>query len=195
MPAVLSTILAFILNIVFDLYIFIVLLRFLLQFVGTDYYNPLSQWILRLTRWTVTPLQRVIPSYQHINFAAIVLATVLASLKIICLLLLNNKFFPHIPGTLLWAFADLLDYTLHIFIYAIFGQVILSWIRPAGAITLLQIIDRLTSPILRPIQRFIPNFVGLDFSPIVALLLLKLISTYGILPLQIFASQLAFSGV
>lgn len=194
MPQALSSLLAFLINIIFECYIVIVLFRFLLQLFGTDYYNPISQWILRLTRWTVTLLQKLIPSYYQISFSALIIAVLLESMKICLLLLLSNQFFPHIPGTLLWACADLLDYVIHIFIYAIFGQVILSWIRPAGAFAVLQILDRLTAPILRPIQRILPNFGGLDLSPIPALILLKLITTMAILPLQVLGSQLAFSG-
>jgi YggT family protein len=194
MPQALSSFLAFFINIIFECYIVVVLLRFLLQLFGTDYYNLISQWVLRLTSWTVTLLQKLIPNYHQISFAALIVAILLASAKIVILLELNNQFFPYIPGTLLWASADLLYYTVHIFIYAIFGQIILSWIRPAGAYALLQILDRLTSPILRPIQRILPNFGGLDLSPIPALILLKLITAYAILPLQTLGAQLAFSG-
>ena len=189
MPQALNSLLAFLTTIIFECYIIIVLFRFLLQLFGTDYYNPISQWVLRLTSWTVSPLQRFIPSYHQISFAALIIAVLLESAKIATLLLLSNQFFPHIPGTLLWACADLLNYAVHIFIYAIFGQVILSWIRPAGAYTIMQILDRLTAPILRP------NFGGLDLSPIPAIILLKLITTFAILPLQTLGSQLAFAGV
>lgn len=194
MPPALNSFFAFLINIIFECYTIIVLFRFLLQLFGTDYYNPISQWILRLTRWTVTPLQRLIPNYQQISFAALIIAILLEVIKIASLLLLNNQFFPHIPGTLLWASADLLNYAVHIFIYAIFGQVIFSWIRPAGAHALLQILDRLTTPILRPIQNILPNFGGLDLSPIPALIILKLITAYAIVPLQVLGSQLAFAG-
>jgi len=195
MPPALSTPVALVINIIFECYIIIVLFRFLLQLFRADYYNPLSQWVLRLTSWTVSPLQKLIPSYKRVNFAAMVLAILLESIKIAIHLLLNNQFFPHIPGTLLWAVADLFNYAVHVFIYAIFAQAILSWVRPAGANTLLQILDRLTAPLLRPIQAILPNMGGIDLSPIPALIILKLITNYAVLPFQAFGSHLAITGV
>lgn len=191
----LSTFLAFIVNLIFEVYIIIVLFRFLLQLFKADYYNPLSQWVLRLTSYSVTPLQRFIPSYKQINLSALFLLLLLGSLKIITYLFINNDIFPHIYGVLIWTMGDLIDYTSHIFFYAIFIQAILSWFRTPGASILLQVLNRLTLPLLRPMQRILPTFGGLDLSPIPVLFILKLISVYVALPLQAWGSQLALSNL
>ena len=57
-----------------SLYLLIVLLRFILQLVRADFYNPLSQFIVRATKPLLNPLRRVIPGFGGIDFASLVLA-------------------------------------------------------------------------------------------------------------------------
>jgi YggT family protein len=59
-------------------------------------------------------------------------------------------------------------------------QAILSWLVAFNVIntyndfvrTFLQALDRITGPLYRPIRKILPDFGGLDFSPIVVLLLI-----------------------
>src|SRR5262245_8528659 len=57
----------FLIQAVFDLYIFVVLLRFLLQTIHADYFNPLAQFSIKFTQWIVKPLQKIIPEIKGID--------------------------------------------------------------------------------------------------------------------------------
>jgi YggT family protein len=75
----------------------------------------------------------------------------------------------------------LVDMLFQIFSFLILVEVISSWVLaarvnlPNWAYDLLGIIHTITSPVLGPIRRMMPNLGGLDFSPIIALLLLQLL--------------------
>ena len=57
--------------------------------------------------------------------------------------------------------------------YAIIGRVIMSWIDQPGAMRITVILREITEPVLGPLRRILPNMGGLDFTPIVAMLLLQ----------------------
>ncbi len=84
---------------------------------------------------------------------------------------------------MIYAIFSILDLLLQIIVYLIIGQVILSWLVAFNVIntssgfvrTVLEVLDRLTGPIYRPIRRIMPDFGGIDFSPIVVLLAIQLI--------------------
>ena len=62
----------FLIETLFGLYILIVMLRFLLQWARADFYNPVSQFILKATQPPLTPLRRIIPGFAGLDLAAIV---------------------------------------------------------------------------------------------------------------------------
>ena len=65
---------SYLISTIFGLYIIIVLLRFLLQAVRADFYNPLSQFIVKATAPVLNPLRRIIPGLFGIDIASILLA-------------------------------------------------------------------------------------------------------------------------
>ncbi|MFB0975899.1 MAG: YggT family protein, partial [Tolumonas sp.] len=71
----------FLLDTVFSIYLMVVLLRFWLQWTRADFYNPLSQFCVKLTHPILTPLRRIIPGFRGIDFASLLLAYVVAVLK------------------------------------------------------------------------------------------------------------------
>jgi YggT family protein len=81
------------------------------------------------------------------------------------------------------ALADIANLLLTILTWIIIIQVVLSWRLVAnvlntssgGVRTVLVALDRLTAPIYRPIRRILPDFGGLDFSPLVVLILIQVI--------------------
>ncbi len=170
-----------IINTLFDLYILLVLLRFLLQMLRADFYNPISQFIVKLTTPPLRPLRRVIPSVSGQDTAAIVL----------CLLLLFAKFMlmralsiPSVAiggylaqigtvgygGLLVFCLADLVALLFNVFLIAVIIKVVLSWISPGHYNPVIGLIDKIAQPVLRPIQKLIPPMGGLDLSPLFATL-------------------------
>ena len=172
-----------IINTLFDLYILLVLLRFLLQMLRADFYNPVSQFIVKLTTYPLRILRRVIPSVGGQDSAAIVLCLMLIYGKFVLLRLLS---IPAVQiggvmapvsgvsyaGLLVFCIADLISLILTVFLIAVIIQVILSWVSPGQYNSVIGLVHKLSDPILKPIRKLIPSLGGLDLSPLFATLLL-----------------------
>ena len=170
-------------NTLFDLYILLVWLRFLLQLLRADFYNPISQFIVRLTTPPLRILRRMIPSIAGQDSASIVLCIALIYVKFLIMHLLDIGFVPigtamapignaSYAGLIVIATADLVALTFSIFIGAILIQVILSWINPGHHNPLIGLINRVAEPVLRPLRNFLPPLGGIDLTPLFAILVL-----------------------
>ena len=176
----------FLIDTLFDIYIAIVLLRFLLQLVGADFFNPISQFIVKATQKPVVFARRIIPGYRGIDLATLMLTVLLIFLKLSVLLMLGG-IQPSISGLLIRSLFELISLTFDIFIIAIFIQAILSWVNPDPYNPVVAVLGSLTRPVLRPIRKHLPIMGGLDLSPVAALIGLMFIKR---LVLYIFQSLL-----
>src|SRR5690606_39522037 len=68
----------FLINTIFDIYLMVVLLRVWLQWARADFYNPMSQMVVKVTNPLVIPLRRVIPGFGGVDMASVLLATIVA---------------------------------------------------------------------------------------------------------------------
>jgi YggT family protein len=185
-----------IINTLFDLYILLVLLRFLLQMLRADFYNPVSQFIVRLTTPPLRLLRRVIPSVAGQDSAAIVLCLVVIYAKFMLMRLLSIPAV-HIGGVMapigsvsygglfVFCIADLIALTFTVFLVAVIIQVILSWVSPGHYNPVIGLVNKLAEPVLRPLRRLLPSMGGIDLSPLLASLLL-LVAKMLIVPPIIF---------
>lgn len=173
----------FLVQSVFDIYIFIVILRIVLQWVQADLRNPLFAFIAKLTTPPLKPFRRFIPAVHGIDIAAIVFLLVLELVKISLLVWLQIGFIPHFGGLIVLSFAEILNQIINIFFYAIIALAILSWLNPLAHSPLIDILVRVTEPIMRPVRRVIPAIGGLDISPIPVLIALKLLAMLIVQPL------------
>ena len=173
----------FLLQVIFGLYILAVMLRFLLQAVRADYYNPLVQGLVRLTNPPLVPLRRIIPGLAGLDLAAVVLLIVLQVLELALIASLVGLSLP--PATLfLGAIGKLLDLVLNIYFWTLLIRVIASWVSPNAYHPALQIVDRLTAPLIDPVRRLLPDLGGLDFSPLVVLVLIQLARMLVVAPIM-----------
>ena len=163
----------FLVQTLFGLYILIVMLRFLLQMVRADFYNPVSQFIVKATGPVLTPLRRLIPGVAGIDLAAIVLMLVLKVVELYLRLALGGQS-GAFPGIFLVALSELVSLGIDVFFFAIIIQVIISWVNPGAYNPVTSLIHSLTEPVLAPARRVIPPMGGLDLSPIAAIIVLKL---------------------
>ena len=175
----LTSALTFLLTTVFNLLTLLFLLRFFLQLFKAPFNNPLTYMVVSLTDFAVKPARRIIPSWGKIDLSTLILALItqfllqfsLLWLRHLPLSLVGNTVWISLVGTaLLGVFRTALD----VFFYAILLQAILSWVNPQSPIS--SVLNSLTKPILAPIQRFLPVANGMDFSPIVALILIQMIN-------------------
>ncbi len=183
----LSTALNFLLSTIFNLLTLLFLLRFFLQLFKAPFNNPLSYMVVSLTDFAVKPARRIVPSWGKIDLSTLILALVAQLLLQICLLwlrdlpisLVGNAIWTSLIGmSLLGVFRTVLD----VFFYAILLQVILSWVNPHSPIS--GVLNSLTKPILAPIQRLLPTAGGMDFSPVVALILIQMLNVSVIRTLE-----------
>ena len=164
----------FLIGVLFGFYILLVMVRFLLQAVRADFYNPVSQFVVRLTTPPLRPLRRIIPGIGGIDAAALVLLLVLQLLELVLIQsIMGQQLHPAV--LLVLAVGELVALALMIFIVAIIIQVVLSWIQPGAYNPVTVVVHQLTTPVLRPFQRLVPPVSGIDLSPMVALLVLYLL--------------------
>jgi len=181
--------LIFLVQVIFGLYLLAVLLRFLFQLVRADFYNPISQFIVKITRPPLIPLRRLIPGYRGWDFASLLLAWLVQALQIGIILALGGHGAQPVAALAL-AIPELVDLVLNIFLVALFIQVILSWISPGHYNPAVGLTYSLTRPLLEPVQRMMPNMGGIDLSPMVVMLGLYLLKMLLLPPLQVMVQQL-----
>jgi YggT family protein len=173
----------FLINTAFGLYIGAVMVRLVLQWSRADFYNPLSQAIVKITNPVLRPLRRYIPALGKIDTASLVLMLVL---QLLCnwLIALLYGSSPGITAGVVIAVAELVRTLIYIYLFAIIVQAIASWIAPGNYNPVLALIESITEPLLRPIRRFLPNLGGLDLSPLVAIVALQLALLLIVTPLS-----------
>ena len=179
----------FLVQTLFGLYIFAVLLRLMLQYVRADFYNPLAQAIVTITDPPLRPMRRYIPGVAGIDMSSVLLALVL---QFICTTLVHM--IVNIPlgviGTFVVSCAEILSKCIWIMIGGILLQVLASWIAPGTYNPVMSMIDSITAPIIRPFRRLIPPISGLDLSPLAALIVLNLSLLLIVSPLKGFGFML-----
>jgi YggT family protein len=172
----------FLVQTLFGLYILAIMLRFLLQWAQADFYNPLVQFLVKLTNPPLLPLRRYIPGYMGLDMAAVVLMLGLKLVELLLVFYLVNQS-SNLSGLLMLAFAELLGLFINVLFWAVIIQAILSWINPDPRHPAVSLLHQLTEPILRPARRLLPPISGLDLSPIVVLIALQLLKILLVSPL------------
>lgn len=175
--------LEFLLSTLFQLYITVVMVRFLLQWVRADFYNPVSQFVVKVTNPLLRPLRRMIPGWGGIDIAAVVLMLLLQLISLTLILLLRGQGIP-LATLLLWSVAELLSLAFNVYIFAIIVQAVLSWVSPGQYNPVSGILYSLTEPLLRPARRLLPPISGIDLSPLLVLLALQVAKMLVVPPLM-----------
>jgi len=151
------------------------LLRFLLQLVRADFYNPVSQFLARLTNPLVLPLRRVIPSLGGLDLSSLLLALILQMAAIMVLLALNGVGPPNVGLLLVWSLLAILGLMVNLYFFALLAMIILGWVAPTSRHPALLLLFQLTEPVMAPFRKMLPNMGGLDFSPILVFILINII--------------------
>lgn len=180
---------ALIVNALGGLYLLAVLLRFLLQLARADFYNPVSQAVVRITDPAVRLSRKFIPGYRGIDFSSLVLAMLVEAVFICILILLYGGSIPSAGFIITWAFVGVIYFIINIYYYAIIASIIMSFVMLfSGNMNpnpLLRLVWQLTEPVMAPIRKVLPPMGGLDFSPIfifiaIGLIQNLLVQTFGI---------------
>ncbi len=186
-----NDILNYVLQTLLGLYLFAMLLRFLLQLVRADFYNPISQFLVKITNPLVLPLRKVLPGYGGLDLSSLVLALLLQMLSLTLLLLLKAGGLPGPDLLLIGSIIGLAALILQLYFFAILAMIILSWVAPGGNNPAVMLLYQLTEPIMAPFRKVLPAIGGLDLSPILVFIAIGVLqrmlghsaAALGVLPL------------
>ncbi|PAJ74924.1 hypothetical protein CJF42_07985 [Pseudoalteromonas sp. NBT06-2] len=163
----------FLIEIAFDLFLMVVLLRFWLQLAKADFYNPLSQFIVKATSPLVNPLRKIIPGFAGIDVASLVLGFIIAFAKVsIVMLIIYSAWDP--ISALINSGITLVKEAINLVFWILIIRAILSWISQ-GHNPMEAVFHQLTEPMLKPIRKIIPPIGGLDLSVLVLIISIQFI--------------------
>ncbi|SPP32497.1 hypothetical protein ARAF_2665 [Arsenophonus endosymbiont of Aleurodicus floccissimus] len=163
--------LTFIVPTIIQLYIIILLLRVWMQWVRADFYNPFSQFVVKITQPIVGPLRRFIPAIGAIDTATLLVAYILTIANILFVMWATNTLALISIALLPISFIQLLTYAGKLVFWLILIRAILSWISQ-GRNPIDYMLMQLTEPLMSHIRRIIPAMGGLDFSAMIVMLIL-----------------------
>ncbi len=181
----------FLVDTVLGLYILIVLLRFLFQLAGADFYNPLSQFIVKASNPPLARLHQLIPSLWGIDLGAIVLLLILEGLRLaLTTLMLGHT--PRVSGVLILSIGELWKLAIYVVIFSIFVRVLLSWVSSGAHHPMARFLNSFTEPFLTWARRILPETGELDLSPIITFITLTLVLKLFVQPLLDFGAKLLY---
>ena len=157
-------------NTLISLAIFVFLLRVLLQLVRADYYNPISQTIVKITNPLVLPLRKVLPPVGRVDTSSLLLAVLIQAIGIAVLYKIYAGGIPNPAQLLVWAILGLCGAILSFYFFAIIAHIILSWVAQGTHHPAAALLHQITEPVMAPFRKLIPPLGGLDLSPILVFL-------------------------
>lgn len=158
-----------------SLYLFVVILRFLLQLARADFYNPISQFAVKATNPILIPLRRVVPGVLGIDLASLVLGLVLQFAVIQLSAAVIGYGFLNPLSVVVWSLIGMLSMIVTIFFWGLLAVVIASWVAPHSGHPALVLVRQLVEPVMQPFRRLLPDLGGIDISPIFAFLVLNVV--------------------
>ena len=170
--------LTFLVKTLIDLYVMVLLLRIWMQWSRCDFYNPLAQFVVKITQPVVKPLRRIIPAIGPIDTASLLLAFVRTTLTYPIWLLIQVGALSVDPMNLLVGLLALVKSAGYLVFWVIIIRSLMSWISQGrGAVD--YVLIQLTEPLMAPVRRIIPAMGGIDFSAMVVILVLYLLNYLG----------------
>lgn len=164
----------FLIQTFFGLYVIAVMVRFLMQAARVDYYNPISQALVKVTDPAIRPISKVIPTVRGVNFATLTVAFIIQLIAVmLCMMLYGQPFFH--PLYVAWTFVGIFSLIFDIYFFSLIVMVIASWIAPHSAHPGLTLVHQLTEPVCAPARKLLPPMGGLDFSIILVFVFITII--------------------
>ncbi len=182
----LAKILLLLINTTVFIYTTVVLLRFMLQVARADFYNPISQFVVKATDPLLKPLRRVIPGLGGVDVPSLVLAALVQLLGMLLLMLLLGGFSSNPLVYTLLPLLGVLAVLLKLFFFAIIIVIIVSWVAPNNYNPAAILLRQVTEPVMQPFRRILPPMGGLDFSPMIAMFVIYILQSI-VLPELLFA--------
>lgn len=170
----LQEIFQFLLETLGSLYLCLVVLRTMLQASGADFYNPISQFVVKATQPPLGILRRAIPRGRRFDPALLVLAMVVQATVLGGLLALAG-YIPSVVQLITWSAVGLIGLVVNTYLIAMVIMIVVSWIAPGSHHPAVRLVYQITEPVMAPVRSLLPAMGGLDFSPIVVFIVINVI--------------------
>ena len=157
-----------------QLFLLALIMRVLLQLARADSYNPISQFLIKVTQPLLKPIRRFIPSIGKVDTATIIAILLIQMLTTAALVALQGYSIPNPLYLLSWAVLGTLGMLINIYFIAILASIIISWVAPGSYNPLILLLHQLTEPVMAPFRKIVPAMGGLDLSPIFVFLAILL---------------------
>ncbi len=179
----------FLVETLIGLVLIVVMLRFLLQLIRADFNNPVSQFVVKVTNPMVIPLRRIIPAIGGMDTSSLLVLFTIQYLELFLLVSMSGgSFFP--LGMAVIAFAKIVALAITVFTFSILIQIVISWINPGAYNPVVGLLYQINEPILSRARKILPPIQGFDLSPIVAMIVLQLLSILLVAPISDFGVSL-----
>lgn len=185
------SVLAFIVAMACNVLVFLMLLRIAFRYVAISPLHPIGQLVYQTSSKLLRPLEKLFPGFsapqQRIDIIGIIGFVVIVILKIMLMgILLYGQWVPF-SLLVICTLADVLVEPLNLMFYLVLIRVVVNFVRPEWDHPAQDILAKLTNPLLSMGRKLIPDVSGFDFSPIVVLASLKILSLViaGILPVNL----------
>jgi len=170
-----SEIFTLVLDTLSSLYLMLILLRFILQISRADFYNPISQFVVKATNPLLIPLRRIIPSIGGIDTASIVLAVLFQALVVSLKMLVLSGGVANPIFLSALSLVMVLDVLLKIYFWSLIIMIVASWVAPGSGNPALVLINQIVEPLMQPFRKLLPSMGGLDLSPILVFLVIQVL--------------------
>lgn len=173
--AALNEIAAFLVETAASLYLILVVLRGMLQAARADFFNPISQFVARLTNPPLQALHRIIPIRSRVDPAVLVLALAVQAIAIVTTLLLAGFALPGPVTILVWSLIGVAGLVVNTYLVALIVMIVVSWVAPGTRHPAVLLTYQITEPVMAPVRSMLPAAGGLDFSPILVFIAINVI--------------------
>ena len=169
---------AYLIQSLLGLVLMVVLVRFLMHLMKADFYNPITQFVLKVTDPLLSPVRRIIPPMFGVDMAALALLLGLQMAALAATLLLNNHPLPNFALLLAWSAIGVAGLLVNFYFFAILATIILSWVAPLSNHPAIHLLYQLTWPVMAPFRRLLPAMGGLDLSPILVFITINILQIF-----------------
>jgi len=170
--------LSYVVQTLFDVVCFLFLARLLLQACRADFYNPISQGIVKATDPFLRPLRMMVPGFRKFDTSAFIAAWLFEIIGLMLVLAVKSQYLPGVVPLVAIGLYQLLHLLLSIYFFGIIIVIVLSFVAPGTYHPAAVLLHQVTEPVLAPARRLIPPLGGLDLSPILVFMVLTLIRDY-----------------
>lgn len=174
----------FLINVLLGSAIFITLLRLILQLMGADSRNPISQSIKAITDPILQPTRRYLPKFRSLDSASLLMLVAMQMVLTWLSLRMISTLDPNILSIFVFSAGEIIGKFVRILIWAIIINALISWFSAASYHPIVDVINSITNPLLNRARKVLPMNTGLDFSPLMVIIVLQLTLILVVSPLK-----------